>query len=230
MAGNVEIPKRFLQRLMCDNEKAKDMLRETQIKEKVASISGPGPKRAVAHHMRSLFLLEDMSDVWTDIYEDKLELEKEAKEKGEVAKVPLVRADNLEEVAEAASQRDVPTRDGDLLWRNKCIRQCMEHNRLVASKYNVIMRHRYQQERLLPPLLSFPQAPPVASELAEGLPSVCPCPGVVCRPSRRTETEAQPQSFEYTSGLNISYFRIFEFNFITNNLRWGREGARYRDR
>ena len=106
MAGNVEIPKRFLQRLMCDNEKAKDMLRETQIKEKVASISGPGPKRAVAHHMRSLFLLEDMSDVWTDIYEDKLELEKEAKEKGEVAKVPLVRADNLEEVAEALVRQE----------------------------------------------------------------------------------------------------------------------------
>ena len=106
MAGNVEIPKRFLQRLMCDNEKAKDMLRETQIKEKVASISGPGPKRAVAHHMRSLFLLEDMSDVWTDFYEDKLELEKEAKEKGEVAKVPLVRADNLEEVAEALVRQE----------------------------------------------------------------------------------------------------------------------------
>ena len=94
----------------------------------------------------------------------------------------------------------------------------------------LIIRHGYQQERLLPPLLSFPQAPPVAWELAEGLPSVCPCLGVVCRPSRRTETEAQPRSFEYTSGLNISYFRIFEFNFITNNLRWGREGARYRDR
>ena len=107
MAGNVEIPKRFLQRLMSDNEKAKDMLRETQIKEKIFSISGAGPKRAVAHHMRSLNLLEDMSDVWTDLYEDKVELENEAKERGEVVKVSLVRADNVEEVAQALEKQKV---------------------------------------------------------------------------------------------------------------------------
>ena len=50
MSGNVEIPKRLLQRLVCDNEKSKQALRETQIREKTSSISGAGPKRAVAHH------------------------------------------------------------------------------------------------------------------------------------------------------------------------------------
>ena len=106
MSGNVEIPKRLLQRLMYDNEKSKQAVRETQIKEKTSSISGAGPKRAVAHHMKSLNFLEDMSDVWTDIFEDKKEKEEDAKARGEGGKVPFVRADNLEEVAEALEKQE----------------------------------------------------------------------------------------------------------------------------
>ena len=56
--------------------------------------------------MRSLNLLEDMSAVWTDIFEDKKEKEEEAKERGEVGKVLFVRVDNMEEVAEASEKRE----------------------------------------------------------------------------------------------------------------------------
>lgn len=83
MAGTVNIPKRMLQRLQLESEKSKQALRDTQIREKISSIAGAAPKRAIAHHMKTLNLLEDMSDVWTDITED------------------THREDNMEDVAEA---------------------------------------------------------------------------------------------------------------------------------
>ena len=99
-SGNVEIPKRFLQRLMKESEKSKQALRETQIREKTSSITGAGPKRAVAHHMKTLNILEDMSGVWTDITEDTHDKNEEAKANGQ-GEVSMVREDNMEDVEEA---------------------------------------------------------------------------------------------------------------------------------
>lgn len=100
MAGTVNIPKRMLQRLQLESEKSKQALRDTQIREKISSIAGAAPKRAIAHHMKTLNLLEDMSDVWTDITEDTHDKNVKAKAEGE-EEVPWVREDNMEDVAEA---------------------------------------------------------------------------------------------------------------------------------
>ena len=100
MAGTVNIPKRMLQRLQLESEKSKQALRDTQIREKISSIVGAAPKRAIAHHMKTLNLLEDMSDVWTDITEDTHDKNVKAKAEGE-EEVPWVREDNMEDVAEA---------------------------------------------------------------------------------------------------------------------------------
>ena len=75
-------------------------LRETQIREKTSSITGAGPKRAVAHHMKTLNILEDMSGVWTDITEDTHDKNEEAKANGQ-GEVSMVREDNMEDVEEA---------------------------------------------------------------------------------------------------------------------------------
>ena len=100
MAGTVNIPKRMLQRLQLESEKSKQALRDTQIREKISSIAGAAPKRAIAHHMKTLNLLEDMSDVWTDITEDTHDKNVKAKAEGK-EEVPWVREDNMEDVAEA---------------------------------------------------------------------------------------------------------------------------------
>ena len=100
MAGTVNIPKRMLQRLQLESEKSKQALRDTQIREKISSIVGAAPKRAIAHHMKTLNLLEDMSDVWTDVTEDTHDKNVKAKAEGK-EEVPWVREDNMEDVAEA---------------------------------------------------------------------------------------------------------------------------------
>ena len=83
-----------------ESGKSKQALRDTQIREKISSIAGAAPKRAIAHHMKILNMLEDMSDVWTDITEDTNDKNVEAKARGE-GEVPLLREDNMEDVVEA---------------------------------------------------------------------------------------------------------------------------------
>ena len=101
MAGQVTISKRMLQKMQIDCERSKQAMRETKIKEKTESIVAAAPKRAVGHLMKTLHLLEDMSDVWTDIFVDRRELVEEAQARGEGGEVPWVREENMQEVEEA---------------------------------------------------------------------------------------------------------------------------------
>ena len=100
MAGTIEVPKRLLQKLISNDERNKKAQREAEIKAKVDNISKAGPKRAIAHHLKTLHMLDDIDDVWEDIFQETRERDLEAEEVGG-QKVPWVRIDNMEEVEKA---------------------------------------------------------------------------------------------------------------------------------